>query len=194
MKTILVGFTITLALLTACNSNEKETNVTTTQVNDSRQVTTDTLNSLPPQPAVTAALVTHYLELKNALTNDNGPEAARAARQMMDAIENTGVETFNADQKKVYDDVKGDITEHAKHISSQGVKIGHQREHFDLLSTDMYDLLKVSKPTQTLYFTHCPMFNDNKGANWLSEVKEINNPYYGKKMRDCGVIREEITP
>lgn len=194
MKTILLGLTITLASLTACNSNEKETNVTTTQAIDSSQLTTDTSNTLPGQQAMTAALVRHYLDLKNALTNDNSRDAATAASQMMDAIENTGVESFSADQKKVYDDVKDEIKDHAKHISSQGVNIQHQREHFDMLTTDLYDLLKVSKPGQTLYFTHCPMFNDNKGANWLSEVKEINNPYYGEKMRDCGVIKEEITP
>ncbi len=194
MKTILLGFPIALASLTACNSKEKETNVPTMQANDRSQVKTDTLNRLPGQAAVTAKLVTHYLELKNALTNDNGRDAAMAARQMVDAIDNSGTGSFSADQKKVYDDVKDDMKEHAKHISSEGVKIGHQREHFDMLSTGMYDLLKVSKPTQTLYFTHCPMYDDNKGADWLSEVKEISNPYYGKKMRDCGVVKEEITP
>ena len=194
MKTILLGFTIALASLTACNSNEKESNATTTQANESSQVSTDTLNSLPGQPAVTAVLVKHYIELKNALANDNGQDAAGAAGQIADAIENTSDGSFSADQQKVYDDVKDDIKNHAKHISIQGIKIEHQREHFDSLSTGMYSLLKVSKPTQTLYFTHCPMFNDNKGANWLSEVKEINNPYYGKKMRDCGVVKEEITP
>ncbi len=194
MKKILFGLTIAATLLSACNNNEKETTTTTTNANAGGMVAKDTVTGQPAQPVLTQALVQHYLALKNALTNDNGQEAATAARQMVDAIANTGVETFTADEKKVYDDVKDDITEHAKHISSDGVKISHQREHFDLLSTDMYDLLKVSKPGQTLYFTHCPMFNDNKGANWLSEVKEINNPYYGKKMRDCGVVKEEIRP
>jgi uncharacterized protein YaaR (DUF327 family) len=194
MKTFLPSIAIALALLTACNSNEKETSVSTIQAHDSSQVATDTSNRLHGQPAVTESLVKHYLEVNNALTNDNGPDAAAAAREMVDVIENTGGEVFSADQKKVYDDVKDDIKEHAKHISSQGVKIEHQREHFDMLSTDMYDLVKVFKPMQTLYFTHCPMFNDNKGANWLSEVKEISNPYYGKKMRDCGVVKEEINP
>ena len=67
-------------------------------------------------------------------------------------------------------------------------KIEQQREHFDRLSSDMYDLVKSVKPTQTLYKNHCPMFNENKGAIWISEVKEIRNPYYGKAMLECGEI------
>jgi hypothetical protein len=38
------------------------------------------------------------------------------------------------------------------------------------------------------------MYNDKKGAIWLSETKEIKNPYYGKKMLTCGNVKEEITP
>ena len=56
----------------------------------------------------------------------------------------------------------------------------------------MYDMVKVFKPTQTLYVDHCPMYNDNKGATWLSEVKQIKNPYLGKKMPTCGSVKEEI--
>lgn len=194
MKAILLGFTIALAFVTACNSNKKDTNVTTTRGDESGPVSTNTSDSLPGQPGATEDLVKNYLDLKNALTSDNGQQAAAAAKQMIAALENTGAVAFNADQKKVYDGVRDEIKEHAEHIGSNSGKIEHQREHFDMLSTDMYDLLKVSKPSRILYYTHCPMYNDNKGANWLSEVKEINNPYYGKKMRDCGVVKEEITP
>ncbi len=36
------------------------------------------------------------------------------------------------------------------------------------------------------------MANDGKGAIWLSEVKEIKNPYLGSKMPDCGSVKETI--
>ncbi len=99
---------------------------------------------------------------------------------------------MTAEQKKVYEEVKEDIKEHADHISNNPGKIEHQREHFDIISKDMYDMVKVFKPTQTLYVDHCPMYNDGKGADWLSEVKEIKNPYLGKKMLTCGTVKEEI--
>jgi hypothetical protein len=36
------------------------------------------------------------------------------------------------------------------------------------------------------------MYNNNKGATWLSETKEIKNPYMGKKQPTCGSLKEEI--
>ncbi len=149
-------------------------------------------NPINQQPASVDEAVTAYLHLKNALTNDDGKGAAEAGKHLNEAFVKLDNASFAADQKKVYDDVKEDIKEHAEHISTNADKIAHQREHFDMLSKDMYDLVKSVKPTQTLYKDHCPMFNDNKGAIWLSEVKDIKNPYYGKKMLTCGKQQEEI--
>jgi hypothetical protein len=194
MKKILFGLTIAVASFTACNNNNKEAKVETATITDSGIVSKDSITALPVQAGMTTELIKDYLQVKNALTDDKGTEAATAAKQMIDAIGTTDAASLTADQKKVYDDVKDDIKEHAEHISQNAGKIAHQREHFDMLSKDMYDLLKAVKPTQTLYLTHCPMYNDGKGADWLSEIKDIKNPYYGKKMPDCGVVKEEITP
>ncbi len=93
---------------------------------------------------------------------------------------------------KVYEDVEDDAKEHAAHISANADKIDHQREHFETLSKDVYDLVKAFPAGQTLYQAHCPMYNDGKGAIWLSETKAIKNPYYGKKMITCGSVKETI--
>jgi hypothetical protein len=36
------------------------------------------------------------------------------------------------------------------------------------------------------------MAKDGKGAMWLSETKEIKNPYFGDKMMECGEVNEII--
>jgi hypothetical protein len=46
----------------------------------------------------------------------------------------------------------------------------------------MYDLLKTFGSEQILYKVFDSMSNDGKGAFWLSETKEIKNPYMGKAM------------
>ena len=56
----------------------------------------------------------------------------------------------------------------------------------------MYLLLKTAKATTTIYYQHCPMYNDGKGANWLSKDSKIKNPYYGSKMLTCGKTVETI--
>ncbi len=192
MKAIIIGFALTATLITACGNDNTASKETIETSSDTATANTQTNNTASVQPAAVDDVVTSYIQLKNALANDNGNEAASAGKQISQAMAQLDGASFSEDQKKMYNDVKDDMKEHAKHISDNGNKIEHQREHFDMLSKSMYDLVKVSKPSQTLYLDHCPMYNDNKGANWLSEVKEIRNPYLGKKMPDCGEVKEEI--
>ena len=56
----------------------------------------------------------------------------------------------------------------------------------------MYELAKVSKQAVPVYYQRCPMFNNGKGANWLSKESAIKNPYYGNKMLTCGSVTETI--
>ena len=100
--------------------------------------------------------------------------------------------TMSPEKVKIWDDLSDDAKEMAGHIGMNGAKLDHQREHFDMLSKDMYDMVKTFGTDQTLYVAHCPMFIKKKGADWLSETKEIKNPYYGKEMLTCGSIKEEI--
>jgi hypothetical protein len=189
MNKIIFSIAVLGITLSACgdNNNEQEAN---TMADSS--ITTPATSTAENQNASVDEAVTAYLQLKNALTVDDGKEAAVAGKQLQNAMVKLNNASFAAEQKKVYDEVQADIKEHAEHIGDNASNIEHQREHFDMVSKDMYDLVKVLKPTQTLYLDNCPMYNDNKGANWLSEVKEIKNPYLGKKMSNCGVVKEEI--
>jgi len=56
------------------------------------------------------------------------------------------------------------------------------------------NIKKYGLAKRTVYHDYCPMYNN--GSNWLSESKEIKNPYYGKgnEMLGCGVDTEEIAP
>ncbi len=137
-------------------------------------------------------IVSDYLQLKNALAKDNTNDAAASAKALEAAFKSYDKSALTAEQKKVYEDIESDAKEHAEHISSNGGKISHQREHFDMLSKDMYDLVKAFGAGQTLYKDFCPMYNDNKGAIWLSETKDIKNPYFGKAMPTCGTMKEEL--
>ncbi len=175
--------------LAACNSNNNQSKETKATTTDSTQMEAQAdLNSNNPVNDV----VSSYLQLKNALANDNSKDAAAAGAEVQKAIEKADDASFSADQKKVFADVKDDAIEHAEHIAANVNNIAHQREHFETLSKDLYDMVKVFGTGQTLYQTHCPMYNNNKGANWLSETKEIKNPYFGSKMPTCGEVKEEL--
>jgi hypothetical protein len=187
MKNIFFSVAI-LFSFTACNNDgSKEANANAADTaKSSGNVSTE-----KKQVSINEVL-TAYLQLKNALVNDNGQEASAAGKEISSALQKIDEASLTAEQKKEYDDEKEDLKEHAEHIAENADKIEHQREHFDLLSSSLYDLVKVFKADKIVYKDHCPMFNNGKGAIWLSEIKEIQNPYYGKKMISCGSVKEEI--
>jgi hypothetical protein len=133
-----------------------------------------------------------YLAIKNALTNGKAGEAADASKNMETAIKGFDKSLLTAEQKKVYDANEDDLKEHAEHMAKNAGDIEHQREHFSMMSEDMYALVKAFGGGKTLYHDHCPMAKENKGAMWLSESKAIRNPYFGDKMIECGSVEEEI--
>ena len=137
-------------------------------------------------------IVNTYLQLKNAFAKDNTNDAATAANTLGSTFKNFDKATLSASQKKFFEDIEDDANEHAEHIGKNGGKIEHQREHFEMLSKDIYDLVKAFGSNQVLYKDFCPMYNKGKGAFWISETKEIKNPYLGKAMPTCGTIKEEI--
>ena len=190
MKRLMLGCFLVAATFTACNNSGNKSGEILVS-SDTTSAKTSASNAEVKNASATE-VVTNYLILKNALANDNAKEAATAGKAVKEALQKIDTSSLTADQKNVFYDVKDDMQEHAEHIGSNGDKIEHQREHFELLSNDLYDLIKVIRSDRTLFKDHCPMYNDGKGANWLSEVKEIKNPYLGKKMPTCGTVKEEI--
>lgn len=137
-------------------------------------------------------IVNAYLQLKNAFAKDNSTDAASAGTLLENDFKNFDRTALSEAQKKTFEDIADDASEHAEHIGKNGGNIAHQREHFEMLSKDMYDLVRAFGGGQPLYKDFCPMYNKGKGAFWISETKEISNPYLGKAMPTCGTVKEEI--
>lgn len=197
MKTLLVT-TVAIAAITfsACNGNStssKENSTTGDSVaTNSEATTTGSTTTETKSGSPLKDLTSAYLQIKNGLASDNGNDAAKGGNAFVDAIGKIDKSAMKPDQKKSFEDIADDAKEMAEHIGKNAAKIAHQREHFDMLSKDMYDLVKTFGAGQPLYQDLCPMYNNNKGATWLSETKEIKNPYMGKKQPTCGSVKEEL--
>jgi hypothetical protein len=197
MKNIIFGLTIAATTLAFCNSNKstesqdrsKDSQTILLTVNTSETISSPvvTLNTVSLKEIVSA-----YLQMKNALCEDKSTDAATAGKKLKAALNNIDKSTLTAAQKKTYEDIEADASEHAEHIGTNGGNIAHQREHFEMLSKDIYDLVKTFGGGQVLYKDFDPMFNNGKGAFWISETKEIKNPYMGKAMLTSGSVLEEI--
>ena len=139
-----------------------------------------------------APIVKDYLVLKYALVADNDRAAANAGKQLFANLNKVDMKTIPANKHKEFMDIFENAKENAEHIGDNAGKIDHQREHLASLSKDIADLIELFGTSQKLYLDHCPMYNDGKGAVWISEAKTIKNPYYGSKMLSCGSVKKEI--
>jgi hypothetical protein len=137
-------------------------------------------------------LVKEYLNIKNALVAGNSKDAAKAASAISGAMKNLDKSLLTAEQKKVYDDMEAELKEDAEHIAKNADNIKNQRSHFASMSKSMYSLVKNFGGGQTMYHAYCPMAQDDKGAMWMSEIKDIKNPYFGDEMLTCGTVEEMI--
>lgn len=202
MKKLSIVF-LALIVITffSCNNNSTPKEDTSSLNKDSVSMqgntTTDkditmlsaTFTSVDPGVSVfMKSLVQNYLAVKNALTNTNESAAAAASAKIVMAIKGFDKSLLTAEQKKVYDNIEDDLKEHAEHVAMN--KIDLQREDFSMMSKDVYELVKAFGGGMILYHDHCPMYDNNKGAMWLSESKEIRNPYFGDKMMTCGTVEE----
>jgi hypothetical protein len=195
MRKLIGGIAILTTFLAACNSGTNSTQETKAPVDSSvaQAVVTPNGNEVATKVEVSIKdILDNYLQMKNAFAKDNDKDAATAGKEMVKAFEKFDKTSLTAEQAKTYKNIEDDAKEHAEHIGMNAGNIKHQREHFDMLSKDMYQLIKTFGAGQTVYYDHCPMYNDNKGADWISETKEIQNPYLGKSMPTCGSVKEEL--
>ncbi|WP_257670438.1 DUF3347 domain-containing protein [Parapedobacter tibetensis] len=137
-----------------------------------------------------SAVLEAYLTLKDALVDGNQEAAAKAGATLASSIGSFSLSTFKEADQQELSEIVETAKEHGEHIAKSD--IGHQREHFEMLSKDMVDLVAIVGTDKTLYQQYCPMYNNNKGGMWLSAKKEIRNPYFGDKMLACGSVQKEI--
>ena len=126
-------------------------------------------------------LYQNYISVKSALASDDAKKTSMAANEFLKTASTINSKLIN---EKNLLSIKAD----AKSIS-QAKNIEAQRKSFYKLSDVMIDLAKENKLSdKTIFVQYCPMA---KGS-WMSNEKQIVNPYYGKSMLDCGSVKSEI--
>jgi len=128
-----------------------------------------------------------YFSLKNALVRSDAKTASANAKELTDAITAIKMNELSATEHDVWMKVMKSLNNDALAIAkTQDIK--KQREAFKSLSKNMYDLLKTSKLSTSVYYQYCPM----QDANWLSLENTVKNPYYGAQMLTCGNTVETL--
>ena len=126
-------------------------------------------------------LYQNYITIKSALASDDLKKTSMAAGEFLKTAKTVNAKMI-AEKNLVSIQTDGKIIAQAKNIDVQ-------RKAFYRLSDVMIGLAKENKLSdKTIFVQYCPMA---KGS-WLSNEKQIINPYYGKSMLDCGSVKSEI--
>ncbi len=137
------------------------------------------------------AIYDSYFSVKDALVKTDAAAAAAKASALIAALDAIKMETLKPGEHTVWMNELKDLKTAAQQIAGSKA-IEKQRAAFATLSPHVYALAKASAPTGKIYYQNCPMYNDGRGANWLSKESGIKNPYYGAMMLSCGKTVEEI--
>ncbi|MBC8265812.1 MAG: efflux RND transporter periplasmic adaptor subunit [Flavobacteriales bacterium] len=133
-----------------------------------------------------------YFSLKNALSSDNFEQSEEIVLALLKTLNKVNMSVFTGESHNVWMQFSKQTTTILKQMKkSENIK--KQRTHFIKLSKEFIVLIQTfGAVDKTIYQQFCPMANNNKGADWLSNSKEIKNPYFGKSMLKCGEIKQTI--
>lgn len=137
-------------------------------------------------------LLSSYLKMKDSFFDAKKEEAQKQATDILTNLEKVNMELVKGDAHMYWMKLAKVIKQKAK-VIAEAENIDTQRRAFKPLSDAMIDTYKsFGLESETIYVQFCPMFDDSKGAFWLSSQKQIANPYYGDLMPTCGETKDSI--
>lgn len=120
------------------------------------------------------SVLDHYLMIQTELAKDSVKGLDEHANSIAKAVKGDDMKMLSPDVAK-----QADTLAKAKDIKAA-------REAFKPLSASLVKYLADNKAGKGTYHeAYCPMVK----ANWLQTGKDIKNPYMGKSMLDCGVLK-----
>lgn len=149
--------------------------------------------NLPEKARInTSSLTDQYLQMKEGLVDSNPQQVSAAASTMLQSLKAWDGNDLDSEQKDFYQSRSSRMRDHLQHMVDNK-ELEKQRDHFARLSKPMTELVSAFGSGQnTLYYQYCPMAFDNKGAYWLSNSKEIRNPFHPEEMLNCGRVAREL--
>jgi Cu(I)/Ag(I) efflux system membrane fusion protein len=132
------------------------------------------------------------LQLKDALVSSDAATASASIAEIKTSISKVDLNLLKDEALMDWLGYLKILNENLEIISYSN-DLAAQRKAFSLFSDSLYKSLKTfGSGGITVYYDHCPMANDKAGAYWLSNSKEIRNPYFGDEMLSCGKVKEII--
>ena len=147
-----------------------------------------TADLAPKREALKQEIIAKYLALKQSLVVSDSLQAAKYAGEFSTAMTQFKFKKLGLEEMNTATAMRGKLKELALNIARTH-SINKQRNYFVELSEGMWTIIARFVPDNTaLYEQKCPM----TGKVWISDVKEIKNPYFPKNMLTCGEVTATV--
>ena len=155
------------------------------QVTSKEEVTPDLVEKREVQKK---EITKNYLGLKNSLIVSDSLGVVKNADALKNSLKNFKFKKLTLEQMNAATTTRTAIMNFAAEMASTK-NINKQRKIFESLSVKYWDMASKFKAADaTLYLQVCPMTS----AEWVSDSKEIKNPYYPKNMLTCGEVKASL--
>ncbi|RZT91306.1 Cu(I)/Ag(I) efflux system membrane fusion protein [Ancylomarina subtilis] len=138
------------------------------------------------------AFYNEYLVLAKAFVTSNSSEVKKVSQTSLSKLGGIDMSLLKGDAHMSWmADLK--ILESKLKVIASKMDIDLQRAAFADFNLTFYKSVKSFGLNKvTTFYQFCPMANGDKGAYWLSNSADIQNPYFGDAMIGCGEVKETI--
>jgi len=134
-----------------------------------------------------------YFDVQQALSHDKFPESQQATRKLADSLTGVDMKLLQGAVHMAWMKELENIRKSSGQLTA-AADIDAARAAFATLSETMMAVARRfgTSGKQPIIRFHCPMAFNNRGADWLQNNKETENPYFGSAMPKCGAPMEVI--
>ena len=133
-----------------------------------------------------------YIIIKDALVADDAESVSTNSQVLIENLSKVDMKLLtDSDAHQHWMKVQKEIKASAEGLANTS-KIKEQRNYFKDLSTHITSVVQMFGVGQTVYNQYCPMADNDRGAYWLSNNKNVLNPYFGSAMLACGSVKQVI--
>lgn len=131
-----------------------------------------------------------YFGIKNALVKDDLESTKKGVSLFVQELSKVNMSLVKDQAHVQWMNQLNGLKEASQKINASP-SLEEARKHFSMLSfhiLEMTETFGINK--DVVYKDYCPMAFGDQGAYWLSEKKDITNPYFGATMLTCGEVKQ----
>lgn len=187
-----ISFCILLMLTTAVFAQHSHGSGESHASPASKKETAHPHRGVPELQAQLRNVFASSLVLKDALVASDAAGASGSANEVKAALSKVDLSLLKDEELMDWMAYLKTLNESLDVIGAKN-ELSDQRKAFSFFSDALYNSLReFGTGGLTVYYDYCPMANNNAGAYWLSDKKEIENPYLGSSIPACGKLKETL--